>query len=474
MLTISKNRAKTGPVALLVAITLLLWLGSKWYYHDWFSNPFKYVAKTASLTATILMCVSIILSTRLRVIEDFFGGLDKVYQLHKRLGRASFFIILPHPLFLAADRLPHFSGFLRAMWFQHPSGDSYLWGQNFGVAAMLLFAGLIAVTLWIRIRYHRWKKSHEWFGLVLLLVVVHIILVDADIAAYPLLRIWMYAILLLATAGFVYIRFLYRVCGPHFPYAVAHIEKVRDIFEVTFEPLGKKMDFRPSQFVYLVVHKEGITPEPHPYSIASGYGLGARFKLGIRQAGDHTRTLDRLAVGDRVTVYGPYGHFSDRFLAGERDCVFIGGGIGITPFLGMWHVALHSEDRCDPTEIPPRLTRLHPEIIRTWRSPLVSLFYVCRTKEEASFDDDIRHEVTSSQFHGFEEFERRGHHYELFLSSVQGRITAEHVNRQVKGGLIDKYIFLCGPSPMIASLVLQIKAMGIDDRQIIVEDFNLV
>ena len=80
--------------------------------------------------------------------------------------------------------------------------------------------------------------------------------------------------------------------------------------------------FRPSQFVYLVIHKEGITAEPHPYSIACGYNLDSRFKLGIKKSGDHTRSLDLLETGDEVTVYGPYGHFSDRFLSAEIATVF--------------------------------------------------------------------------------------------------------------------------------------------------------
>ncbi len=474
MLTTSKTHVKIMPVLWIVGVTMLLWLGSKWYYRDGFANPYKYPAKAASLTATVLMCVSIVLSTRIRAVEDYFGGMDKVYQVHKRLGRLSFFLILLHPLFLAADRLPDIVRFLGAMWFQRPAGERYLWGQNVGVAALLGFAALIAVTLWIKIPYHRWKRTHEWFGLVLLLVIVHILLVDADVARYPLLRLWMYAILLAAMAAFAYIRFLYRFLGPRFEYVVSEIVRLGDILDVTFAPKGRKMDFKPSQFVYLVIHKEGISPEPHPYSIACGYRLGARFKLGIKQAGDHTRTLNRLEEGDAVTVYGPYGHFSDKFLTAERDCVFIGGGIGITPFIGMWHVALHSEDRYDRNELPQPLTRLHPEIVRTWKSPLVSLFYVCRTLEEASFDKDIRAEVTNSEFHGFEEFERRGHHYELYVSGQQGRLTAEYVDRKVRGGVMDKGIFLCGPSAMTDALIVQFRAMGVDGRQIVVEDFNLV
>jgi predicted ferric reductase len=474
MLTISKTRQRTAPIVIAVGITLALWLVSKWYYQDWFVNPYKYIAKAASLSATVLMGCCLVLSTRWRFVERFFGGLDKVYQVHKRIGRCAFFLILLHPVFLAVDRLPDVPAFLQAMFFLIPEGSRYLWGQNVGVMALLSFAALIALTLWVKIPYHRWKRTHEYFGLVFFLVSVHIFLVNADVARYPCLTIWIYALLGLALFSFVYIRFLYHRWGPRFDYYISGIEPVGDILEVTFAPQDKKMDFRPGQFVYLVVRKEGVTPEPHPYSIACGYNLEAELKLGIKQLGDHTRTLDRLNVEDPVTFYGPYGHFSDAFLRADRDCIFIGGGIGITPFIGMWHVALHSEERYDQSQVAVSIRELHPEILKIWKSPRVSFFYVCRTIEEASFDNDIRNEVILSRFHGFPQLEERGHHYELYLSSKQGRVSAAYIDQQVMGGVKDKYVFLCGPSPMVDELIRQFEAMELRRGQIIVEDFNFV
>jgi predicted ferric reductase len=474
MLTTSKTPQKIGLIEFTVGLTLLLWLGSKWYYGDWFTNPYKYVAKTASLSATVLMCWSVLLSTRWPVLENYFGGLDKVYQVHKRLGRVAFGVILLHPLFLALDRWPQIVKLLQALWFQRPAGRRYLWGQNVGVAALLLMCALIAVTLWLKLPYHLWKRLHEWFGLVLALVSVHIFLVEADIAAYPLLRIWMAGWLILALLSFGYIRFGYRFWGPRFAYQVAEIERIGDILEITFSPRAAKMDFKPSQFVYLVVQARGIPAEAHPYSIACGYNQEASLKLGIKKVGDYTRKLDQLAPGDAVTLYGPYGHFSQKFLSAERHCVFIGGGIGITPFIGMWHVALHSEDRRDPQDVPQPLTRLHPEMLKTWKSPLVSLFYVCRTAAEASFDDDIQREITRSEFHGFQAFAARGHHYELYLTAERGRISADYIARQVAGGVQDKYIFLCGPSTLVNALRTQFLAGGLNPHQLVIEDFNLI
>lgn len=475
MLTTSKTHQHYTLILSSLFITMALWLGSKLYAQDWFENPFKYPAKAASLCATILMCWSIILSTRLHFLENYFAGLDKMYQIHKRMGKWAFYCIIFHPLFLAANRLPDMPKFLGGLFFRAPGGDRYLWGHNLGVLTFLVMALLVSLTLWIRIPYHKWKKTHEWFGMVMLLCVIHIFVVNKDIASYPLLGVWMYCWLFIALLSFCYIRFGYQRWGPHFEYKVAQIESTADIFEIELDPRGERhMDFKPSQFVYLVVHKEGISPEAHPYSIANGYNIPARLKLGIKKVGDHTCSLEKLSVGDQVTVYGPYGHFSDNFLSATRDCVFIGGGIGITPFMGMWHVALHSEERLPYTKVPEPLTQIHPEIIKSWHSPCVSLFYICRTREEACFDNDIHHEVEMSHYHEFPALEKRGHHYELYISSARGRLTADYIAQNVSGDIRDRYIFLCGPSVMVDSLIRQFRHLGVPEEQIVVEDFNLI
>ena len=140
----------------------------------------------------------------------------------------------------------------------------------------------------------------------------------------------------------------------------------------------------------------------------------------------------------------------------------------------MWHVALHSGERPFRRE-SPRRPSLHciRKSARHWKSPRVALFYLVPTQDQASFDNDIRNEVILSHFHGFPAFEERGHHYELYEDVWQGFITAEYIDRPCTGGVRDKNIFLCGPSPMVNRVDHQFKKMGIRDDQIIVEDFNL-
>ena len=53
-------------------------------------------AEIISSTAMVLMAVALFISTRPRYLESFFGGLDKMYQSHKKAALASLLLIVAH------------------------------------------------------------------------------------------------------------------------------------------------------------------------------------------------------------------------------------------------------------------------------------------------------------------------------------------------------------------------------------------
>ena len=84
------------------------------------------------------------------------------------------------------------------------------------------------------------------------------------------------------------------------------------------------------QFAFVTFDsKEGA----HPFTIASAWDPGDRRIMFITKAlGDYTDFLpDRLRIADRAKVEGPYGGFT--FDDGKKRQIWIGGGIGITPFI---------------------------------------------------------------------------------------------------------------------------------------------
>ena len=446
-------------VFLSVAVTITLWLGSKWYSGDTFETWVKWPAKFASLTATTLMVWTILLSIRSRLIENWLGGLDKVYQAHKTVGIWTTLAILLHPLMLWIREIETKGWNVRSfVWLD--AGNNYEWGYNVGLLAFYSMLGLIALTLWIKLPYQIWKKSHEWLGAVLLLVVLHVVLVDQDVARYPLLGVWLYTLLGLGVGCFLWIRYLYYWFGPTYDYFVEDIELCEGVVEMWLAPRPESriMGYRSSQYVYVDFQDWG---EYHPFSIASSPRGDGRFKLGIKALGDYTERLSGLLSGAKVKVLGPYGKFSEKFLKADRECILIGGGIGITPMIGMWDQAMNSFDHG------------HRRSDSSWVSPIVHLFYSVKDKDEASFDNDIRDCVLKSHFHGFERFEKRGHSYDLYDVSRQGYLTAEYVAEAVPN-YKEAYIFLCGPKPMMDGLIRQFQELGVPRSRIITEDFSML
>lgn len=84
------------------------------------------------------------------------------------------------------------------------------------------------------------------------------------------------------------------------------------------------------QFAFVTYDsKEG----KHPFTIASAWDPSTRKVMFISKGlGDYTNVLpESLQSGSEVTIEGPYGRFT--FDDGKARQIWIGGGVGITPFI---------------------------------------------------------------------------------------------------------------------------------------------
>jgi len=416
-----------------VLITLLIWILSKAYFADHFTNPYKYVAKTASLSTMILVCWTTLLSTRARWVERLFGGLDHVYQLHCRMGFASFLLILAHPIFLALDRLPNVPHFLRYFLFTNKAAE------NSGIVTFVLFLVLIGFSRWANVAYHRWKYIHEFFGFFLVVSGLHIYLTRADISKYPLLTVWVYFWLGTALLAYIYIRFLYRFIGPRFHYRVEKIQKLGGVWEVYLSPLNEFLCFQPGQYLYIAFQSPLLKPEPHPFSISSAR-QESFLRVSIKELGDYTSRLSALQPGDRARISGPHGRFGEAYLRHmSTDAVFIAGGIGIAPFLSILEdVGLQS------------LRKGH-----TW------LIYTVQDVSHAYYHQEIQKEAAQN----------KRFNYIPYFSNESGFLTAEKLEKQI-GNLQRKLFFICGPKPMMDALISQLRKKGVHRNEIFYEDFN--
>ncbi|MCE9597185.1 MAG: FAD-dependent oxidoreductase, partial [Spirochaetia bacterium] len=75
----------------------------------------------------------------------------------------------------------------------------------------------------------------------------------------------------------------------------------------------------------------GFSRAWHPFSVAS-CRFNPVMRLLIKSVGKDTAHLQDLHAGDEMRIHGPFVEFHVRH---EQDQVWIAGGVGVAPFLGM-------------------------------------------------------------------------------------------------------------------------------------------
>ena len=422
-------------VAASLAITYALWLGAMGAADEWYQNPWKYPAKVGSHGALILMCWAFVLATRFRPVEWMFGGLDKVYKAHRHIGECAFFLIFLHPVFLAVAHAGSVPAFLRYLWF---SGN---WVRDTGLVALAMFILLVVLSIYVKIAYHRWKRSHDLFGVLLALIVLHAVLANGEMMRHPVLMVWHGTWVTLAFAAYVYIRVFYRRFGPLYDYAVESVDEVGDaITEILLRPIGRSLRPAPGQFIYVSFDADAVNKEPHPFSISSA-PEAPHLRLSIKRLGDWTQNVAQIKPGKSGRVWGPYGHFTRLSLAQPlMPLVMIGGGIGITPFLSLAASEAFARRAGRSTliyAVPDRSSAVYLDELRVHGDALPNFALIVHYSDEAGYMDRV------------------------YLEGV------------LEDPIPDCLFLVCGPPPLMVAIRSLLRDAGVGARQIVMEDFEI-
>lgn len=334
----------------LVLWLLLLSLSAAWLLADTpIPDPFTYFSFRAvfvQYTGVIgisVMSVAMLLATRPKWMESRLNGLDKMYRLHKWLGITGLLFSVLHWWWAKGTKWMVGWGWLDRPQRKPPSGEmlsqfeTWLRSQR-GLAESLgewVFYGmliLIALALIKAVPYRWFRKTHKLLAVVYLVLVYHsLILLKAEYWTQPLG--WVMAALMLGgsvaavlvlVAGVGRKR---RISGE-----IASLDRYPGVgaIEGSIRMDSGWPGHSPGQFAFVTSsNSEG----PHPYTIASAWDPAQpNLTFVIKALGDWTARLgDRLKVGMPVSVEGPYGcfDFNDR----QSRQIWIGAGIGITPFI---------------------------------------------------------------------------------------------------------------------------------------------
>ena len=112
-------------------------------------DPSAVFSQYIGCAALIAMAIAQIVATRIWIIEPIFGGLDRVYVLHKWLGIGALLSVLLHDTLDA-----EIDGVGRETWLTDLA-------ETLGEISLYGFVILVLITIVTFIPYHLWRWSHR-------------------------------------------------------------------------------------------------------------------------------------------------------------------------------------------------------------------------------------------------------------------------------------------------------------------------
>ena len=385
-----------------------------------------------------VMSFSMLLSTRPQWLERRLDGLDKMYRLHKWLGIAALSMGIVHWLWAQGAKWAVGWGWLTRP-VRKPRDPGETLGaieaalrqykhlaENIGEWAFYAAVVLLVLALVKRFPYRLFAKTHTLMAVVYLALVCHAVgVVQFNYWSQPIG--WVIAALLVTGTVSAVMVLLGRVGASRTAHGV--IESLQHypalhVLETTLRIHDGWQGHMPGQFAFATSNpKEGA----HPYTIASAWNTDDRRLTFITKAlGDHTRILpEQLRVGDRVKVEGPYGCFT--FDDDRPRQIWIGAGIGITPFIA-------------------RMKYLAQGGARTGQA--IDLFHATAEYDPAAIDK-LRADADAA-----------GVRFHLFVDNKDGRLSGQRL-RDLLPEWKEASIWFCGPTAFAGALRADLVAHGL-------------
>lgn len=411
---------------------------------------FSMVGRIAALVGIVLYAINFILSTRLKFLEDMFGGLNRVYIAHHITGGLALVALLIHPLTLAFRYVP--DQMRDAALFLLPDTSAPInWAINFGFVAFTGMILLLVLTFFVKLPYELWLFTHKFLGLAFFFAGLHVFLISSDTSTDTFMRWYVLGIAAIGMAAYVYRTLLSRVFVRREEYVVKRVEQPADkVIHIVMQPTQRLTSYKPGQFIFISFEQEGFSSEQHPFSISSAPTTdyndpdSIELTITVKALGDYSSKLMGLREGARAYVEGAFGRFTNTRYS-EPKQIWVAGGIGVTPFLSM-------------------AKSLAKPAARTSQSYEIHMFYVVRSASEL-IEHRVLQELANTEGLNF--------HYHTYIGDRQDRlISADYIINHVDG-FKNTDVFICGPPPMMKSLKHQFMDFGVKKRKIHTEEFSI-
>lgn len=235
-------------------------------------------------------------------------------------------------------------------------------------------------------------------------------------------------------------------------YTVTKIYKATPLLWVLeFKPNNRKMNHYKAGDYFFIRFQKGadITKEAHPFSASSAITkqYNNTIEFMIKEAGNWTRMLTNIKVGDIATLEGPYGdYFPKEVRISDKPYVLIGGGIGLTPNLSILRAEIDKESQ----------RKIHLVWALSWQS---DLFMLEELESYKKINPNFEYHIIFSN----EKVE--GYPFGFISHSFLEEIAVAQVYQEA-------IFFICGPDKMIDASRKVLLDNGVSLSNIHVDDFG--
>ncbi len=355
--------------------------------------------------ASIILGFTIVffLSTKNKLVEWLFNGLENSYFYHRVLALISLLFVFIHAQF----------AYLIVQMFREAI---FLDARAIGALARNLFIGLIIIALLAKyLKYEHWRMIHRLMIIPYVLSAYHAFLLSSfPLFSFSIIGIWMMFMVTTGVLSSLYMILIYLKRGlPHKGIVdeVKHLNAQVTEFTIKHDV---SYQYQTGQFTFLRFIDAALKDHAHPFTISKYTDNTLTFS--VKALGDHTKAIrDNLKKGTKVRFSRAFGHM--KFDEYQPNQVWIAGGIGITPFLS------HLRSEKTPSQN-------------------IKLYYAVNKKEEAVHLDLL--ETMHRQYSNFS--------YQLIESDKTGFLTAKDID--ITQGTS---VFMCGPKIMADTLKKQLK-----------------
>jgi len=391
--------------------------------------------------ALSLVAVQFALTGRLRWLTHPYGA-DIVYLCHRYLSIGA-----------VALMLGHFGIFY--IWHQPALGElnplTADWELTAGRVALFCFVALIVTSEFrkrLHLDYDWWRRLHLALAIVGFATAVAHVLGVGRFTAEPGQR----ALWLGVTVAWLLLLLWVRLGVPWMqarnPWrVVANREERGGVHTLELEPQGHALkNWKPGQFAWLSIGRSPFALKEHPFTISTAPDRGPNLSFSIKGLGDDTKRMIHTPVGAIAHVDGPYGAFSVDRTPDAGGFVMIAGGVGITPILSNLHALQERGDQ-------------RPVILIYANSKWDEVAF---REELAEMQDDMNLTVVHVIEDPPEDWE-----------GEDGYIDKDMLERHLPAESRDWPHLLCGPGPMTQAAIDGLHALGVSERHIDNEVFDL-